>query len=191
MMDAIKVMMDEHQVILKTLKTARKMCKNILNNDNWEVEDFFKIIDFVRNYADKYHHGKEEVFLFKYMGEELRPSVTEGPIKGMLIEHDLGRLYMTRLEEALINFKNGENDARLDIIANTICYTHLLNHHITTEDNTLYPFANNRLKPETLKRLEEEVERIEVSSEGKETQEKYINLVNELEKKYIKAEIAS
>ena len=39
----------------------------------WEfdVEDITRIIDFVRTYADKHHHGKEEDILFATMNQEL------------------------------------------------------------------------------------------------------------------------
>jgi len=184
MVEAIKIMMEEHQLILKALKTARQMCKAILNNGNWDAADFFQLLDFVRNYADKYHHGKEEAILFKLMEEELGPHVAEGPIRGMLVEHDLGRLYMSRLENALNQYRDGDNDARLDIIANTISYTHLLQHHITTEDNTLYPFAAKRLKAETLEKLENEVKKLEYAPQSEQTRERYQKLMEKLENKY-------
>lgn len=185
MIKAIKIMMDEHKNILKTLKVARKMCQEILINNKCETKDFYKLIDFIRNYADKHHHGKEESILFKIMGEELGPNVTDGPIRGMLIEHDLGRLYMSRLEEALKEYEKGEQEALLDIIANTISYTHLLQHHINTEDNTLYPFAEKRLRKETIEKLEEEVGKLENNRESEDTRKKYNDLANELAKKYI------
>lgn len=157
MSEAIKIMMKEHLEILKVLKIARNMCKLILKNNKCETEDFYRLIDFIRNYADKHHHGKEETVLFKMMGEDLGQTVSDGPIRGMLIEHDLARLYISRLEEALKNYEQGEQDALLDIIANTISYTHLLKQHINTEDNTLYPFAEKRLTKETLESLNNQV----------------------------------
>lgn len=181
---AIKTMMEEHQYILHALKIVRKMCKTILDTGTLITEDFFKFIDFVRNFADKYHHGKEEAILFKVMEKDLGATVKEGPIRGMLVEHDLGRLYMSRLEEALHKFNSGEEEAKLDIIANTISYTHLLNHHINTEDNTLYPFASRELKPETMAKMEEEVLKLEEDENNQMVKEKYINLIKELEKKY-------
>ena len=51
--------------------------------------DFYKIIDFIRNYTDGHHHAKEEDILFKAMGEKAPKLVDNGPITGMLIEHDM------------------------------------------------------------------------------------------------------
>lgn len=118
------------------------------------------------------------------MEAELGTMVSEGPIKGMLIEHDLARTYMSRLETALKNYDQGDQDALLDIIANTIAYTHLLKHHINTEDNTLYPFAERKLKENTIKKLDVEVAKQESTKESQEIREKYIQLAKDLEEKY-------
>lgn len=170
MTNAIEIMRDEHQEILKMLKVARWMCKRIVDNQQWDTKDFYKFIDFVRNFADRHHHGKEEEILFTIMGEELGQAVSQGPIKGMLVEHDLARIYMSRLEEALKNYEQGDEDAVLDIIANTISYTHLLKQHINTEDNTLFPFAEKSLKKETMERLNAEIEKRKIAGKVKKTE---------------------
>lgn len=118
------------------------------------------------------------------MGEDLGQTVSDGPIRGMLIEHDLARLYISRLEEALKNYEQGEQDALLDIIANTISYTHLLKQHINTEDNTLYPFAEKRLTKETLESLNNQVIEQEKTKESQEISKRYNKLVNQLQEKY-------
>ncbi len=70
----------------------------------------------------------------------------------MLIEHDLSRLYIANLEKALDEYENGNDEARLDIIANAISYTDLLDRHIEKENNALYKFANNMLTEKAKKR---------------------------------------
>jgi hemerythrin-like domain-containing protein len=64
-MNSIALMMDEHKYIKRGLVVIRKMCIAILKGDEVAFEDFNKIIEFVRNYADKHHHNKEEEILFK------------------------------------------------------------------------------------------------------------------------------
>ena len=36
-----------------------------MTNSEYDIDDFPRIIDFVRTYADKHHHGKEEDILFR------------------------------------------------------------------------------------------------------------------------------
>src|SRR5690554_400702 len=129
-MKSIEIMVKEHENIRRMLKVIRKLSYEVMINGKYDLDDVSKVIDFVRNYADKHHHGKEEDILFTTMNKEIERLAKSGAITGMYIEHDNGRLYMTNLEKAVNNFKAGNDDARLDIIANSICYADLLDRHI-------------------------------------------------------------
>jgi len=104
---------------------------------------------------------------------------------GMLVEHDLGRLFMKDLEEALARVKAGDEESKVDVIANAVSYTHLLNRHIDKEDNTVYTFANRKLAKETLDTIDKECEEFETTMNEKNVQTKYLNLLEELERKYV------
>jgi len=64
-MNSIELMIYKHTNILRMLKVVRNACYKILLGDDICYEDFEKMIDFIRSYADAHHHGKEEKFLFK------------------------------------------------------------------------------------------------------------------------------
>lgn len=184
-MDGIQLMVDEHKNIKRMLVVLRKASYKVLKEDKIDYDDFYKMIDFVRNYADKQHHGKEEKFLFNRMVDEIG-GVAETLIKfGMLVEHDFGRLYMSELEGALLRVKNGDDESKVDIIANAVSYTHLLYRHIEKEDNTVYTFANRKLSKETLTKINRECEEFESESSKNNIQEKYMKLLEELEEKYL------
>lgn len=180
-MNCIELMVDEHKYIKRMLSVIRKYCNKILNGENVRYEDFFKIIDFVRNYADKHHHGKEEALLFERMTEELGPTADKLVRLGMNVEHDLGRLHVSELEAAVKSVLEGNKEARLDVIANAISYTHLLNRHIDKEDGVVYKYAQNNLSKETMERLENECKAFEQKALEEKVQEKYIKLLGELE----------
>ena len=182
-MDGIELMVEEHKNIKKALAVIRKLCFRLLTEDDVDYEDFYKIIDFVRNYADKHHHGKEETILFEMMMDELG-TVAEKLVKfGMNIEHDLGRLHMQELEAAVQRVQNGDDESKLDIIANAISYTHLLHRHIDKEDNVAYVYARNNLQRATLERLNAECEKFEREADRRQTTQKYLTLINDIEKK--------
>lgn len=144
-MNAIEILMNEHRVIEEMLTVLRKLSLNILNGSEIEVDDFRKIIVFIRNYADDYHHKKEEDLLFNVMIDEMG-TISEKLVKhGMLVEHDLGRLYIKQLEEALNEYEGGKSEAKLDIVGNIYSYMDLLKRHISKEDNTVYTFAERSL----------------------------------------------
>lgn len=182
-MDCIQLMIQEHNNIKRMLVVMRKYSQKVLEGEKVDNEDFFKMIDFVRNYADKHHHGKEEELLFTRMVEE-QGTIAEKLVKhGMLVEHDMGRLYMQELEIALRKVLSGDNEARLDVIANAISYTHLLTRHINKEDNMVYAFAQRGLSKETLDGLNKETQKFEKEANNQGTQDKYLKLLEELEEK--------
>lgn len=182
---SIGILVEEHSHIKKVLSVIRKACIEIVEGSTVEHKDFYGIIDFIRNYADKYHHSKEEDMLFLEMAEDLGDAVKTGPIQGMLLEHDLGRKYVANLEEALKRHEKGDHESKVDIIANAIGYANLLGDHIQKEDNALYQFAIRQLKNETKEKLNQEFDVFESKEENIKKREKYIEFVKELEEKYL------
>ncbi|QAT40463.1 hemerythrin domain-containing protein [Clostridium sp. JN-9] len=185
-MNFIEVMVSEHKNISRMLRVIRKYCLKVLNDNNVDYSDFHKIIDFIRNYADKHHHGKEEKFLFVKMVEELKGPADKLVTHGMLVEHDLGRLFIKNLETAVNEVENGNMDARVDVIANAIGYADLLTRHIEKEDNVVYKFAENNLSKSTLQKLEQDCDAFEKNDEHNGIQNKYLSMLKQLEQKYDK-----
>ena len=182
-MKAIDLLMEEHKYIKRMLLVVRKVCLNIMDGSEVDYEDFYKIIDFIRNYADGHHHNKEEIILFNKMVDEMGVTAEKVIKYGMLVEHDLGRLYISSLDESLQKLKSGDNESRLDVIANAISYTHLLERHIDKEDNVIYKFATRELSGETLGKIDEETMVYEDSNGT--VKDKYIEVLEMLEDKYI------
>lgn len=181
-MNAIDIMMEEHKNIKRMLKVVRKACFKVLQGEEINYDDFYSMIAFIKNYADAHHHKKEELILFNKMVENLG-AIAEKTVKyGMLVEHDFGRLYIRNLDEALQNLKNGDEQAKLDVIANAISYTHLLDRHIDKEDNVIYKFAQRELANKLLEEIDEEC--INYENENANTKNENISILKELEEKY-------
>jgi len=181
-MKAIELMKEEHSNIKRLLRVIRKLCINILNRSEVDYEAFYSAIDFIRNYADKHHHGKEEDILFAEMLEKMDEGINRAPVQGMYAEHDLARLFVSNLEEALKRVRDGDRDSRVDIIANAIAYADLLDRHIYKENNAIYTFAEKKLSEESIKHVEEECERIENTAMDQGIQQKYARMLETLEK---------
>src|SRR5690554_6925728 len=144
-MDSIKLMMEEHQYILRMLTVVRKACLLIMKGQAIDYNDFEQMIDFIRNYSDVHHHGKEEKLLFNEMVEHLGNLGSKMVNQGMLVEHDMGRLYIQELVSSLERTKQGDDESRIDVIANAISYTHHMVRHINKEDQVIYTFAMKQL----------------------------------------------
>lgn len=183
-MNSIELMMEEHRNIKRMLQVLRAASNEILQGKEIDYEDFAQMIDFVRGYADAHHHGKEEEMFFNRMVEELGPAAQKLVVHGMLVEHDLGRLHMAELEAALDRVKGGDEEAKLDVIANAVGYTHLLHRHIDKEDAVVFPFAERGFKEDILSEINKAYQKYEDEKADQKLQEKYLTILDGLERKY-------
>ena len=182
-MNGIDLLINEHKYVSRMLVVIRKVCFNLMENNEVNYDDFEKIINFIKNFADGHHHQKEEIFLFNKMVEHLGDTGKNVITHGMLVEHDLGRSYISNLREALEKYKNGDNEAKLDIIANAISYATLLENHIHKEDNVIFNFAKRALSKEILKTIDKECTEYEENS--KDVIKENLDILTYLEEKYI------
>ena len=106
-MDGIKVLETEYSNIVDFTNVLRAMGIKAMNERVVEPEDFLKAVDFVRRYSDKQHHGKEEKILFRIMTEHLGPQAQRLIENGMMVEHDLARLYVSQIEKCAFKIKKG------------------------------------------------------------------------------------
>lgn len=161
-------LMTEHQNILRVIDQVLTECNRIERGGDLDVEFMEQTIDFIRNYADKFHHAKEEDILFKAMLQNV-DNMHCNPIPVMLYEHQDGRDYIRDLENAL-----NKND-KYGVIENARGYCFLLQNHIYKEDNVLYPMAEESLSHEQKKSVLEKYTEVETQKFDKETISKYEN----------------
>ena len=60
-----EILEKEHENILKLVEILKKEIKKISDGETPDKKFLEKSIDFIRNYADKIHHAKEEDILFR------------------------------------------------------------------------------------------------------------------------------
>ncbi|SDC30050.1 MULTISPECIES: hemerythrin domain-containing protein [unclassified Candidatus Frackibacter] len=182
-MEAIDLLIKEHDNIKRVLAVARKLCLKILEEGEVDFEVFEKIIDFVKNYADDHHHGKEEDILFERMSDELDKDVKEITISAMFSEHDFGRYFISKLETALKEVKSGDEEAKIDIIANAVGYADLLDGHIFKENNMVYNYGKENLSSDTLQEIGVSCKEVEEKAAQEGIQDKYIKMIDDLEQR--------
>src|SRR3989339_1850316 len=95
----------EHGYILDVVDSLKHECNNIDSGKGIDMGFFQAAIAFIRDYADKYHHSKEEDILFKELAryEHLR----RGPLEQMLKEHQVGRQRVAEMERGLAEGNTG------------------------------------------------------------------------------------
>ena len=141
----IKMLVEEHKNILRVAEAMETECDKIASGMKGVDEAFFKkAIQFIRDYADKYHHAKEENILFKELcSEEAKGKMHCNPVEQMLLEHDEGRKLVLGIEEGM-----KEKD-KMKVVENAMGYVSLIREHIFKEDNILYPMAEQALSKES------------------------------------------
>ncbi len=184
-MNSVEIMVMEHEYILRMLKVVRKASFKVMKGEEINYEDFNKMIEFIRQYADAHHHGKEEKFLFKEMQTKLGKLGENLITHGMLVEHDFGRLYMSDLTDALQRVKNGDEESKLDVISNAVGYTNLLKRHISKENDAVYSFGETKLPKEVIEEINLKTEEFEKEAEKNGTQKYFIDMLENMEKKYL------
>ncbi|MEE4249088.1 MAG: hemerythrin domain-containing protein, partial [Alcanivoracaceae bacterium] len=143
---------------------------------------FLDAVDFIRNYADRFHHAKEEDVLFVELINNGMPE-KQSPIEAMHIEHDQGRAFVRNLADAAEKALSGETGQIAVIAENAAGYIALLREHIDKEDSVLYPLAERILPEDVRAQMIVAYHRAEEQTPGLE--EKYQRLVEEYERRAV------
>jgi hemerythrin-like domain-containing protein len=127
---ATQTLREEHRVILRALvlvevAAARLSGGRALPDGWWE-----ELLEWLRAFADRNHHAKEEAYLFPALAQAGVPAAG-GPVGVMLDEHAEGRALIRAMAE-------GGADRRVEAVRR---YVHLLRDHIDKENGVLLPLT--------------------------------------------------
>jgi hemerythrin-like domain-containing protein len=154
-MTATTALRAEHDHILAMIACLRAACAVAENGDRFDAETFQAGLDFIQNYADAWHHAKEEDHLFPALEAAGMPR-DSGPIAVMLHEHVMGRSYARKISDHLEEATHRDAAARSAVLNYTLAYANLLTGHIQKENGILFNMADRILRPEDHIRLEKD-----------------------------------
>jgi len=180
-MSATDDLRTEHRAIERMLAVLEAAAHRLEQGERVRPDVFRQGVDFVRNFADRCHHAKEEENLFPRMEARGVPR-DGGPIGVMLFEHDEGRAFVGAIAGAIDAYEADGRSAALTIAENARGYVDLLRGHIMKEDNVLFPMADRVLSPADQTELERRFEQIESERMGPGVHERYHHLLDELER---------
>ncbi len=180
-MKATDDLKSEHRGIERMLSVAERAAQELAAGKDLPPQVFLNTVDFLRNFADKCHHGKEETELFPAMEKAGVPR-QGGPIAVMLAEHDQGRAFIRAMADAAERYSKGDATARAPLAAAMRGYVQLLHAHINKEDNILYPMADSVIAAAEQARLATAFDNIEANVMGPGVHERYHAMLDEMEK---------
>jgi hemerythrin-like domain-containing protein len=173
------VLEDEHRYILKVIGAVTVLAESLEKGEQVEPETFKNIVEFMRIFADKCHHGKEEALLFPLL--EKRGVSPQGcPIGVLIHDHQTGRTLVTGLTEAAEGYQNGDPAALDAILKNIHGITALYPGHIWKEDYLAFPMSNKVLNSEDQQSLSEEFEKVDENI-GRDVYQRLAHLADHLE----------
>lgn len=137
MMTPTQTLREEHRVILRALvllevATARLSAGQTPPDGWWE-----ELLGWLRAFADRNHHAKEEEYLVPALAEAGVPA-QGGPVSVMLEEHTEGRALLQAMAAA-------DTGRRVEAARR---YVHLLRDHIDKENGVLLPLAEAVIDPQ-------------------------------------------
>jgi hemerythrin-like domain-containing protein len=177
----VEVLEAEHRVIQKMVAGMSLLAERLEGGEPLDVSLLESIVAFLRTFADRCHHGKEETFLFPALIRRGVPS--HGcPIGGLTMEHQKGRVMVGELADAIRGYAAGEPPAREDLVKSLRALVAFYPNHIWKEDYLLFPLAGKVLTPEDQQELMNKFETVEREL-GIEGHEGFDKVATQLERK--------
>ena len=183
-MKATQQLKDEHEGIKLMLNIMEVISNDLENGKKLNAAHYENILDFIKVFADKCHHGKEETILFPAM-EAKGYSHDTGPIAVMLDEHTLGRGYIKSLSNSFEAYKNDNTKGIAGICRKLTQLCNLLRAHIDKENNVLFMMADRALNENEQHEIFEAFEQLETEVIGKGKHKQYHALLKELKSIYL------
>ncbi|MGZ3536305.1 MAG: hemerythrin domain-containing protein, partial [Thermodesulfobacteriota bacterium] len=104
-------LMIEHRLIERMIEVMREELLLIEKEKKVDAEFIEMAVDFIRSYADRCHHGKEEDILFRDLGAKKLSDDHRCTMDDLVEEHRFGRRVTARLVEANRRYVQGDQDS--------------------------------------------------------------------------------
>jgi hemerythrin-like domain-containing protein len=149
-MTPTEILREEHRVILRALALLETAADRLAAGGGPPEGWWQEVIGWLRTFADRNHHAKEEHSLFPALARAGVPA-DGGPVAVMLEEHVEGRALIQGMEA-------GQGARRADAARR---YLRLLRDHIDKENGVLFPLTDAVLDERAQQTLAREFETVE------------------------------
>ncbi|MBN1384739.1 MAG: hemerythrin domain-containing protein [Elusimicrobia bacterium] len=140
-MQARAPLMIEHRLIEKMIGAIKRILSQVDKNKKVDPVSVDTIVDFIRTYADRTHHGKEEDILFRDLKKRKLSKEDERVMNELIEEHILGRKTTKKLVDANNRYRNGDESALQEIVSHLSSLADFYPKHIEKEDSIFFPAA--------------------------------------------------
>lgn len=132
-------LMIEHRLIERMIILIEKKLTQIETINQVDPLFIDAVVDFIRIYADRTHHGKEEDILFRKLANKQMSDQDIHIMDELVDEHVIGRKVTKELVEANAQYRVGEKTALAVIVSKLKRLVDFYPKHIEKEDKVFFP----------------------------------------------------
>ena len=132
-------LMIEHRLIERMITLIKQKLNRIETTSQVDPLFIDTVVDFIRIYADRTHHGKEEDILFRELSNKQMFGQDMQIMDELVDEHVLGRKTAKELVEANAQYRMGEKSALAVIVSKLKKLVDFYPKHIEKEDKIFFP----------------------------------------------------
>jgi len=134
----IGLLMIEHRLIERMIRVIKVQLEIIQAEKKEDPAQVETIIHFIRAYADRCHHGKEEEILFRALGSKAMSPEHRRMMDELVEDHKLGRKIAMSLVEANQRYQKGDTAALSEIAVGLRSLVDFYPRHIEKEDKHFF-----------------------------------------------------
>ena len=162
-MKPLETLRNEHGLIRQYLDNLEDALRQMREGNRPPKEFFENAVKFGRDFADGYHHPKEELIMFVRLAQKFSGEY-DGQIESLRHQHETGRNHISTIEAALVGYED-DSTFRFDEITESLTnYIPMLRDHIHTEDHVFFPLAYQKLSEEEQEQLQVEFDKAKEKS---------------------------
>ena len=132
-------LMIEHRLIEKMLAVIKDQIAVMRTRDRVNAVFIDAAVDFIRVYADKTHHGKEEDILFRDLAAKKISAEDKAAMQELVEEHRYARKTVAELVQAKEDCLAGRKEALKTVLDKLTILTEFYPEHIRREDEVFFP----------------------------------------------------
>src|SRR5262245_37028167 len=138
------ILRHEHRENERALRALDGMCLHLKSAGDVSPEPLYQILDFIQNFADRFHHASEETSLIHALDHN--GFQTDGGALGFLTgEHETERMLTAELELAIGEYRHGDASAIDRFVEAASLYRDHMAGHMREEDAILFRLAEEVL----------------------------------------------
>jgi hemerythrin-like domain-containing protein len=174
---AIGELMTEHRLIMRVIDNMQQHAESIEQGAGLDSAYVDAVLDFLHNYADQNHHGKEEDILFRRLKNMPMTPEHRQMMEDLIEDHRFARRVGAGMAAANGRYRSGESHALADILDAMRTLVDFYPRHIEAEDHGFFKPAIGYFTPEERETLTEDFEEFDRML----VHERYEHLAEELE----------